>query len=206
MFDPDVLDPCVKEYGIDKYGLIIRFVSLIVSFSHMFNERVSSRLEWIYWPALHSTKILPCMNMNRRYSRANTRPMISSDDDKRRSTSTCHSTRIQPTSLCCNDRCAADDEQIRDLMSNMLDQVEPLLNLPSIVLVDDDRWQPIDPCKQSTSPLSHDQQSNSSRTREWRCAYFLCTNVVRRLILHFKTRLILSSGNDFYMLLVMTVG
>jgi hypothetical protein len=26
MFDPDVLDPLVKEHGIDKYGLIIRFV------------------------------------------------------------------------------------------------------------------------------------------------------------------------------------
>ncbi|CAF4317718.1 unnamed protein product, partial [Adineta steineri] len=24
MFDPDVLDPLVKEHGIDKYGLIIR--------------------------------------------------------------------------------------------------------------------------------------------------------------------------------------
>ncbi len=27
MFDPDVLDPLVKEQGIDKYGLIIRFVN-----------------------------------------------------------------------------------------------------------------------------------------------------------------------------------
>ena len=26
MFDPDVLDPLVKEHGIDKYGLIIRYV------------------------------------------------------------------------------------------------------------------------------------------------------------------------------------
>lgn len=25
MFDPDVLDPLVKEHGIDKYGLIIRY-------------------------------------------------------------------------------------------------------------------------------------------------------------------------------------
>jgi hypothetical protein len=26
MFDPDVLDPFVKQHGIDKYGLIIRSV------------------------------------------------------------------------------------------------------------------------------------------------------------------------------------
>jgi hypothetical protein len=29
MFDPDVLDPLVKEHGIDKYGLIIRFVVVV---------------------------------------------------------------------------------------------------------------------------------------------------------------------------------
>ncbi len=30
MFDPDVLDPLVKEHGIDKYGLIIRFVNKFI--------------------------------------------------------------------------------------------------------------------------------------------------------------------------------
>ncbi len=42
MFDPDVLDPLVKEHGIDKYGLMIRFVTkffidqiLIFSFFRM---------------------------------------------------------------------------------------------------------------------------------------------------------------------------
>jgi hypothetical protein len=35
MFDPDVLDPLVKEHGIDKYGLIIRLVKDFI-FCHDF--------------------------------------------------------------------------------------------------------------------------------------------------------------------------
>jgi uncharacterized membrane protein len=41
MFDPDVLDPLIKEHGIDKYGLIIRLVGyfiLIFSTSRSINK------------------------------------------------------------------------------------------------------------------------------------------------------------------------
>jgi hypothetical protein len=30
MFDPDILDPLIKEHGIDKYGLIIKLVEYFI--------------------------------------------------------------------------------------------------------------------------------------------------------------------------------
>ena len=35
MFDPDVLDPLVKEHGIDKYGLIIRYLFLFFLYEYV---------------------------------------------------------------------------------------------------------------------------------------------------------------------------
>jgi hypothetical protein len=59
MFDPDVLDPLVKEHGIDKFGLIIRFV---IRFFMNFNIPLLYS-EWIYLPELLYMKILQCMSM-----------------------------------------------------------------------------------------------------------------------------------------------
>ena len=48
MFDPDVLDPLVKEHGIEQYGLIVRYGTFVatqttsrlsVSFQHGFTRR-----------------------------------------------------------------------------------------------------------------------------------------------------------------------
>lgn len=64
MFDPDVLDPLVKEYGIDKYGLIIRFDEKISrSISFVFS------LAWIFWVELRCMKILPCMNIKQQHGK-----------------------------------------------------------------------------------------------------------------------------------------
>jgi hypothetical protein len=41
MFDPDVLDPLIKEHGIDKYGLIIRLVGyFILIFSNLLLDQL----------------------------------------------------------------------------------------------------------------------------------------------------------------------
>lgn len=66
MFDPDVLDPLVKEYGIDKYGLIIRFDEKITR-SISLNECVL--LVWISWVELRCMKILLCMNIKQQHGK-----------------------------------------------------------------------------------------------------------------------------------------
>ena len=52
MFDPDVLDPLVKEHGIDRYGLIMQFVnSNYVSL--ILNVCVLNRMQYLAGIALY---------------------------------------------------------------------------------------------------------------------------------------------------------
>ncbi len=56
MFDPDVLDPLVKEHGIAKYGLIIRFVSrffFLPLYETKFNYFLIFRMEFLAGIALY---------------------------------------------------------------------------------------------------------------------------------------------------------
>ncbi|CAF0893615.1 unnamed protein product [Adineta ricciae] len=95
MFDPDVLDPLVKEHGIEQYGLIVRMdvlagIALYDDISIYGHE-----------PAFH-------------------------EEGKRKM---CHSTSIKQAQRCPEKPLlTSDEEEIRHLMSSLLDKIEKELN------------------------------------------------------------------------------
>ena len=125
MFDPDVLDPSVKENGIDRYGLVIRFVTrcCVRSISIPF------ALEWIFLRVLPCTKTWPCTNTKPhsgkrvavgdesiQYTFPSNR-----DEEKRRMV---HSSSVKSLQRCAMKSFNSDEEKIQDLLSSLIDRIE----------------------------------------------------------------------------------
>ncbi|CAF0829258.1 unnamed protein product [Adineta steineri] len=95
MFDPDVLDPLVKEHGIDKYGLIIR-MNLLAGIA-LYDDL-----------AIYEHKA------------------TSRDEEKRKM---CHSTSVKHAHYCSTNKTLnSDEEEIQQLMSSLLDQIDKEFN------------------------------------------------------------------------------